>query len=252
MVDLHIHTSASDGSYSPWEVVQLAREAGLSAFSITDHDTVAGLQEILSVGVPSDIKMITGIEISSTPPEPYLSKGSFHILGYGIDPESSLLGEALGRLRRARETRNPKMISRLNDLGVSITMAEVEAMAGGSVVGRPHMAAVMVRKKQVDSVQEAFAGYLAHPVTVGLAPQELQGLLTTLAGQGLAGVEAYYSTHSPELTQFLLRCAESLGLLITGGSDFHGKYKAGIHLGVGQGDLHVPFDCYANLTAALL
>ncbi len=282
-VDLHIHTTASDGSCSPWEVVQLAREAGLAALSITDHDTVDGVREILSVGVPSDMKMIAGIEISSMAPDPYVSKGSFHILGYGIDPESPVLGEALEGLRQARQSRNPKIIARLNDMGLSITLAEVESVAGGAVVGRPHMAAVMVRKKQVASVQEAFQGFLAkgapayvekgridfknavsliraagglpvlaHPVTVGLTPHDLQGLLADLASQGLAGVEAYYSTHSLELTQFLIRCAESLGLLVTGGSDFHGKYKAGIHVGVGQGDLHVPFDCYANLTAALL
>ena len=282
-VDLHLHTTASDGSCSPWEVVQLAREAGLLAISITDHDTVDGFLDILSVGVPSDLKMMPGIEISSIPPSPYHSKGSFHILGYGIDPESPALVEALDGLRLAREARNPKIIARLNALGVGISLDEVDAMAGGRVVGRPHMAAVMIQKKCVASVHEAFDRYLAkgaaayveksridfknavsliraagglpvlaHPITVGLSPHELEGFLADLAGQGLAGVEAYYSTHPPELTRHLLHCADSLGLLVTGGSDFHGKYKAGIHLGVGQGDLHVPFDCYAKLTAALL
>lgn len=282
-IDLHVHTTASDGSFSPLEVVTHARETGLAAISITDHDTVDGVREILSAGIPADLKFITGVELSSTPPDPYRSKGSFHILGYGIDPESRLLKEALSSLQLQRETRNPKMVMRLNDLGVAITLAEVEAEAGGAGVGRPHMASVMVRKKQVGSVQEAFDRYLAngrpayvekgridfknavsliraagglpvlaHPVTVGLPPDELEGLIADLARQGLAGVEAYYSTHPPEFTRFLLSCAESLGLLVTGGSDFHGEYKAGINLGVGQGDLHVPFDCYANITAALL
>lgn len=281
-VDLHIHTTASDGSLSPREVVARARETGLLAISITDHDTVEGVREVLSAGLPADLNFITGVELSSTPPAPYRSKGSFHILGYGIDPESPRLGEALGSLRLQRETRNPQMVSRLNGLGVAITLAEVEAEAGGAVVGRPHMASVMVRKKQVGSVAEAFERYLAkgcpayvekgridvenavsliraagglpvlaHPVTVGLSPSELEGLLVTLSKMGLSGVEAYYSTHSPELTRFLLRCAGSLGLLVTGGSDFHGTYKSGIDLGVGRGDLHVPFDCYATLTAAL-
>jgi predicted metal-dependent phosphoesterase TrpH len=282
-IDLHIHTTASDGSLSPQEVIACARDAGLSAIAVTDHDTVAGVREILSAGIPAELKFMTGVEISSIPPAPYRIKGSFHILGYGIDPESPILGEALRSLQYQRETRNPKMISRLNELGVAITLAEVEAEAGGAGVGRPHMASVLVRKRQVGSVKEAFDRYLAtgrpayvekgridfknavsliraagglpvlaHPVTVGLPSLELEGLLADLARQGLAGVEAYYSTHSPEFTRILLRCAESLGLLVTGGSDFHGAYKAGINLGVGQGDLHVPFHCYATLTAALL
>jgi predicted metal-dependent phosphoesterase TrpH len=281
-VDLHIHTTASDGSLSPWDVVKSAREAGLSAIAITDHDTVDGVREILTAGPPTDLKFITGVEISSIPPAPYCSKGSFHILGYGIDPDSPPLGEALSSLQHQRDTRNPRMVAKLNELGMSISLAEVEAEAGGSVVGRPHMAAVMVRKKQVGSVQEAFDRYLAtgrpayvekgridfknavsliraagglpvlaHPVTVGLPPDQLEALITDLARLGLAGVEAYYSTQPPELTRFLLRCADSLGLLVTGGSDFHGEYKTDILLGVGQGDLHVPFDCYATLTAAL-
>ncbi|WP_300667158.1 PHP domain-containing protein [Desulfoluna sp.] len=281
-VDLHIHTTASDGSFSPWEVVACARKTGLSAIAITDHDTVEGAREILSAGLPVDLKFITGVEISSSPPAPYCSQGSFHILGYGIDLDSPPLGEALAALRRQRETRNPQMISRLNTLGVPLTLSEVVAEAGGAVVGRPHMAAVMVRKQAVGSVQEAFDRYLAkgcpayvekgridfenavsliraagglpvlaHPVTVGLPLGELEGLLADLTRRGLAGVEAYYSTHSPEFTQSLLRCAESLGLLVTGGSDFHGEYKSGIHLGVGKGDLHIPFDCYATLIAAL-
>ena len=281
-IDLHIHTTASDGSLSPQEVVTCARRAGLAAIAITDHDTVEGVRDILSHGLPADLSFISGVEISSLPPAPYRSKGSFHILGYGIDPDSPPLVEALESLRLQRETRNPQMISRLNDLGMDITLAEVAAEAGGAVVGRPHMASIMVRKKWVASVSEAFDRYLAtgrpayvekgridfenavsliraagglpvlaHPVTVGLSPGDLKGLLKSLAGLGLAGVEAYYSTHSPELTRFLLGCAESLGLVVTGGSDFHGAYKTGINLGVGRGDLHVPFDCYATLTAAL-
>lgn len=281
-IDLHIHTTASDGSLSPREVVTRACEVGLSAIAITDHDTVEGVREVLSAGLPANLNFITGVEISSIPPAPYCSKGSFHILGYGIDPESPPLAAALASLREQREARNPLMLSRLNALGVALSLSEVEAEAGGAVVGRPHMASVMVRKKQVGSVAEAFDRYLAkgrpafvekgriefenavsliraagglpvlaHPVTVGLSPDELEGLLGDLSRRGLAGVEAYYSTHSPSFTGFLLRCAESLGLLVTGGSDFHGDYKADINLGVGQGDLHVPFDCYATLIAAL-
>lgn len=281
-IDLHIHTTASDGSLAPQEVVRRARRAGLAAIAITDHDTVEGVRQLISHGLPDDLGFITGVEISSLPPAPYRSKGSFHILGYGIDPEAPPLAEALESLRLQRETRNPQMIDRLNELGMDLTLAEVSAEAGGAVVGRPHMAAVMVRKKWVGSVAEAFDRYLAtgrpayvekgridfenavsliraagglpvlaHPVTVGLSPDDLKGLLESLARLGLAGVEAYYSTHPPELTRFLLGCAKSLGLVVTGGSDYHGAYKKGIELGVGRGDLHVPFDCYATLTAAL-
>lgn len=281
-IDLHIHTTASDGSMPPLEVVESARKAGLSAIAVTDHDTVAGVCDILKSGVSPDLAFLPGVEISSTPPDSFQSKGSFHILGYGIDVASPSLVTALEGLRLERDMRNPKIVAKLVDLGVSITMDEVAQEASGQVVGRPHVAAVLVRKGVVSCTQEAFDRFLAkgrpafvekgripcenaihlirkaggvpvlaHPVTLGMDPSDLKPLLTVLSRMGLAGLEAYYSTHTPEFTRSMVELAGNLGLFVTGGSDFHGTFKPDISLGVGRGDLHVPDDCYAKLIDAL-
>ncbi|MCG8470661.1 MAG: PHP domain-containing protein [Desulfobacterales bacterium] len=281
-VDLHIHTTASDGSSSPCEVVESALKIGLTAIAVTDHDTVDGVRDILTRGTPRSLSFLPGVEISSTPPDPFHSKGSFHILGYGVDIASPPLVQALEDLRLEREMRNPKMVEKLQGLGIDISLEEVRAEALGQVVGRPHMAAVLVRKKVVNSTAEAFGRYLAkgasafvekgrigcenaisliraaggvpvlaHPVTIGAQRSELKALLSTLASLGLAGLEAYYSTHTRVFTREMLELAGTLGLFVTGGSDYHGAFKPDIQLGVGRGDLHVPDDCYATLIDAL-
>ena len=281
-VDLHIHSTASDGSMTPGEIVALALSLELKAIAITDHDTVDGAKDVLQHGCPVELSFIPGVEISSTPPSPFVSSGSFHILGYGIRPDDPDLDCALKKVQQARTERNPKIISRLNDEGMMISLDEVIEQAGGDVIGRPHMAQVLVKKGYVSSIKEAFDRFLAkgkpayvekykltcdeaiqvirkaggipvlaHPVSLGMDTETLSRLLDRLCSMGLLGLEAYYSTHSPQETETFCRLAEDKNLVITGGSDFHGSFKADIALGCGRGDLHVPFSVYENVAGKI-
>lgn len=281
-VDLHIHSTASDGSLTPAEIIGLAVEIDLKAISITDHDTVDGVLDVLENCRPETLGFITGVEISSTPPLPYVSKGSFHILGYGIRPDDPSLTHALDRVKQARIERNPRIISLLNNAGFDVTLEEVAREAGGDVIGRPHMARVLVDKGFVPTIKDAFDRYLAkgkpayvekfklncaeaigvlrkaggipvlaHPVSLDMDMETLSGLLDRMIDMGLMGIEAYYSDHSPELVSKYLDLARDKNLMVTGGSDYHGSFKAGIDLGTGRGDLCVPFSVYENLTARL-
>jgi predicted metal-dependent phosphoesterase TrpH len=260
----------------------LARELKLKAIAITDHDTLSGISEILCSVPTDDPFVLTGVEISSYPPDPFVSSGSFHILGFGIRVDNPGLNHALDIVQQARNDRNPKIISRLVDLGMDITMAEVTDEAGGQVIGRPHMANVLLRKGYVTSIKDAFNRFLAkgkpafvdkyrmdcaeairvirdagglpvlaHPVSLGMEMEELDRLLSVMAGLGLKGLEAYYSDHSPERTKEYIALAERHHLVITGGSDFHGTFKADIALGSGKGTLDVPFSVYENLRDAI-
>src|SRR5690349_10705441 len=141
-VDLHCHSTASDGTMSAVEVVRLAKESGLSAIALTDHDTVSGIGPAASAAVELGIDFLPGIEISAEYPNP----GTLHLLGYGINPQSKTLQDLTRRLVEGRDNRNPRIIAKLQELGVAISMEEVEAQAAGGVIGRPHIAAVMVRK----------------------------------------------------------------------------------------------------------
>ncbi len=268
VVDLHTHTTASDGSFSPAEVVAMAKAAGLKAVAITDHDTVGGVQQALEAGVKEGIEVVGGVEISVNRPD---GKGSMHILGLMVDHTNPQLLTGLQRLQQARAERNPKIVKRLNALGIDITMEEVEALAGGDQVGRPHFAQALVHRGVVADRAEAFERFLAsgrpayepkfrfeppqaiallrsatalpilaHPGLLGLTKQELKQLLVQLKGWGLEGIEAYYSEHTHSQQQMLLELAQELGLAVSGGSDFHGAAKPDISLGTGMGNLAVP------------
>ncbi len=281
-IDLHIHSSASDGSFSPAEILEAVNELNLGAFSITDHDTIDGNRDVLLSGTPESINFLSGVEISSYPPESFYSSGSFHILGYGIDIEDLALNDSLEKFRRAREDRNPKIISRLNNAGVDISINEVIQEAGGGLVGRPHIAKLLLKKGYVVSIKDAFNKYLAkgqlafvdkyridcenaiklirnaggipvlaHPDTLDMKASEIEKLLKEMMYFGLLGLEAYYANHSPEQTEKYCQLADKLGLLITGGSDFHGSFKDGVDLGTGNGDLSVPYHLYETLIKAL-
>jgi predicted metal-dependent phosphoesterase TrpH len=263
-VDLHCHSTASDGTLSPTEVVQLAHRAGLSALALTDHDTIAGVGEAASAAGSLGIDFLPGIEISCEFPHP----GTMHLLGYGVDPESKVLRDLTRQLIDARDNRNPKIIAKLNDLGVAITMEEVEAEAGGGgVVGRPHIAAVLHRKGYVSSIKQAFDKYLgttgaayfdkerlsprrafelvresgglpvlAHPVQLRTTNDaELQRIVKDLVDLGLAGIEVIHSDHDDALVAKYTALADRYGLLKTGGSDFHGSNKKDIDLGLARG-----------------
>lgn len=265
-IDLHLHTTHSDGSQAPAEVVRLAHEAGVSALAITDHDITTGLPEALAAGQELGIEIIPGIEISSRHGESEL-----HVLGYFLKWEDAQLNERLVTLRESRHRRNPKIVELLQAAGIDITYDEVRAVAGSDSVGRPHIARVLMDKKVVTTAKEAFdrflaegkAAYvprdlpapvdairwikdagglavLAHPTWVKTTEGTLTDLARQLKEQGLDGVEVHYSSHTPRQTRTYLSLAKQLGLLVTGGSDFHGMTKPDIEVGIGKGSLHVP------------
>jgi predicted metal-dependent phosphoesterase TrpH len=267
---------------TPGEIVDLAGKIGLKAISITDHDTLDGVRIVRETGLPEDLLFLNGVEISSTPPLPFISTGSFHILGYGVRLDDPLLNNALDKVRRARDERNPKIIDLLNREGFDISLSEVELEAGGDVIGRPHMAAVLLKKGYVASVKDAFNRFLAkgkpayvekykmdceeaiavlkgaggipvlaHPVSLGMDRETLPSLLDRMKAMGLMGVEAYYSDHTKEMTDFYIGLAREKNLAVSGGSDFHGTFKADIALGTGKGNLCVPFGVFEKLTEVL-
>ncbi len=280
-IDLHIHSSFSDGSSTPRQILDKAVRLGLAAVAITDHDTIEGSCEALLSGIPEALCFATGVEISASVPAPFHSTGALHLLGYFFDTQNQALASGLSRLQTARRERNPRIIKKLNGLGVDITMEEVEAVSGGGQVGRPHIAQVLVEKKVVDSMNEAFdrllakgkpafedkqrmpaieaialirqAGgvpVMAHPSSLEMDNGELFRLMSHLAKKGLGGIEAYYPGHTPDIVLRYTGMAADLGLLLTGGSDFHGDNKAGIEMGTGNGHLRVPFALYEALERA--
>jgi len=278
-IDLHIHTTASDGTFTPAQVVSHAHRLKLKAIAITDHDTVAGSKEALLSGIPPSLEFLTGVEISATPPSFYPGSGSFHLLGYSIRLDDPQLNRTLEKLQQARKNRNPAIINRLNELGISITLDEVRREAGEGQLGRPHIAQLMVKKRAVASIDEAFDRFLgtgkpayvdkqrvecfkaieiilaaggvpvlAHP---GLLDYKTDNQLDELIGElkkaGIQGVEVYYSGHTPDQTRFYAELAKRHDLLMTGGSDFHGTIQPEIEMGSGQGDLIVPYELFEKL-----
>jgi hypothetical protein len=282
-IDLHIHSTASDGTLTPAEIIARARQLGLAAIAITDHDTVAGATQALAAGLPSDLHFITGVEISTESPRRFPCRGSLHLLGYGFNPDDIHLMQALKRLQNARQDRNPRIIAKLNRLDIPISMAHLEAEAGNAQIGRPHIANWLVKHGVVPSFDEAFERYLgvgrpayadkyridceaaitlirnaggvpvlAHPALIaprGSWPRE--SLILELKTCGLMGIEAYYPEHTPAQTQTYLQWAKRYGLAVTGGTDFHGAIKADIEMGRGSGDFQIPFRCYTQLAALI-
>jgi 3',5'-nucleoside bisphosphate phosphatase len=275
-LDLHLHTTHSDGSFTPTEVINLAHKAGVTALAITDHDITTGVLEATVAGQEHGIDVIPGIEISSI-----LGSSELHILGYFLDYQDTQLNERLALLRESRHRRNPKIIERLQAAGIDITYEEVRALAGTDSVGRPHIARVLMEKRVVSSAKEAFDQWLAdgrpayvprelptpseamgwikaakglpvlaHPTWVKTTEGTLTDLVRRLKADGLDGVEVHYSTHTPRQTRDYLALAKQLDLLVTGGSDFHGLTKPDIDVGVGKGALHVPGALLDKLKAA--
>jgi len=275
-LDLHLHTSHSDGSFTPTGVLELAREAGVTTLAITDHDITTGIPEATLAGQQLGIEVIPGIEISST-----FGDSELHMLGYFLDWQDARLNERLSTLRESRHRRNPQIIARLQSLGIDITYDEVRALAGTDSVGRPHIARVLMEKQVVASAKEAFDRFfangkpayvprnlpspaeaihwikaanglavLAHPTWIKTTEGTLTDLVRQLKADGLNGVEVHYSTHTARQTREYLSLAKQLGLLVTGGSDFHGITKPDIEVGIGRGTLHVPDSLLHNLKDA--
>jgi predicted metal-dependent phosphoesterase TrpH len=256
--------------------VNYARNKGLQAIAITDHDTIEGLKEGLLEGERIGLEVIPGVEISAEH-----SPGSMHLLGFFIDIHHPALKERLEYLQKARAERNPRMAEKLNKLGIDITFDEVLQASGGGQVGRPHFAQVLIEKGYVRSFQEAFDRFLkkgapayvekmrfsaeesihfineangvavlAHPNTLQLnGYSELENLILRLVKKGLRGIEAYYPEHSAlEVAQYKT-IAERHGLLVTGGTDYHGIEKNGLDIGVGRGEMRLPYSIVENLKA---
>ncbi len=268
-IDLHSHSTASDGTWKAEAVVQKAAEIGMTALALTDHDTTAALPEVTEAGRRYGVEIIPGIEISAR----FDLKGTLHILGYFIQAEDAGLQKGLADFRAARDLRNPRIIEKLRACGIDITYEEVLAKANGAVVGRPHIASVMVDKGVVRTNDDAFVHYLkrggkayvekdtlppehaidlirnaggvavlAHPSYLFLKAKEEDAFFERLAAAGLGGVETYYSSHNEEDTRHYLEMAKRYDLVATGGSDFHGANKPDIQLGFGFGKLRVPYE----------
>lgn len=278
-IDLHIHSTASDGTFSPSEIIALAKKLHLSAVAITDHDTINGSKEVIETGIPSELNFLTGVEISADPPPPFSCSGSFHILGYSFCIDDHTLNKTLYTLQTARKNRNPKIIELLNNLGFDITIEEVIDFAGEGQIGRPHIASLMVEKGFVESINKAFDKYLgrgkpayvdkyrlecskvfeiiigaggvpvlAHPLLFTIREEKnFEDLIAVLKDMGLKGIEAYYPEHSKDKVSYYVEIAKKHGLLITGGTDFHGSLKPDINMGSGRGNFHVPYILYENL-----
>jgi 3',5'-nucleoside bisphosphate phosphatase len=276
VIDLHAHTLYSDGSASPAQLVALAHSRGARAIAITDHDTVAGLAEGRAAADELGIEFVNGIEISAE-----YSPGTMHILGYFVNADSRPLAVKLDELRNARNNRNPRIAARLQALGLDINYEDVARLAGNEVVGRPHFARLMVERGYARSIQDAFDRYLAkgaaayvekarlspaesialiheaggaavlaHPYQLRLPSiEEVERLIVELAAMGLDGIEAIYSRHSPVERDVYARMAARHGLLVTGGSDYHGTYKPDISIVIGKGDLEVPYALIEQLKA---
>lgn len=281
-IDLHIHSTASDGTCTPAELIMMASDSGLEAIAITDHDTLEGIRELQRLGIPDRLHMLTGVEISTRAPEGFHQGGSLHILGYGVDTDHAPLQEALTRLQTARETRIPQILERLNGLGIPITMTHILTQTGRRSVGRPHVGAALVKIGVVTDMDQAFDRFLskgrpayvdkyrmpckqavelihdaggvavlAHPYLVpgGGRADSFSSLLDALCDLGLDGIEVYYPQHPPEAEASYLQMARQFGLLVTGGTDFHGDLSPEIQMGRGRGDMHIPYALYEALAA---
>lgn len=267
MIDLHVHSNRSDGTYTPAALVQYAVEKGLTAFALTDHDTIEGLDEALQAAEGQPVTVIPGIEFSTA----YEDK-DIHILGLYIDYTAPVFHSALQDFIRSRECRNEKMCRRLQEYAdIDITYEKMLAAFPDAVLTRAHYARYLLDHGYVNSMPEAFERYigdrapcyvprekvtpsqavelilsangipvLAHPPLYHMSDERLNRLLLHLTEHGLAGIEAIYSTYTAGETTHMKSLASQYHLLLTGGSDFHGSNKPTIDLGTGKGSLCVP------------
>jgi predicted metal-dependent phosphoesterase TrpH len=268
VIDLHIHSTFSDGVHTPSEVVDLAESQGLDAIAITDHDTAAGTDEALHRASTKGIEVITGIEVSS-----WHGDTSMHILGYRFNHNDKQFNGRLQLLQDGREARNIRIIENLNKLGIRVDLSELQQYSSYGQTGRPHIARLLVDKGVTKTIDLAFIHYLrrgaaayaerfrfsshdaiamireaggiavlAHPASLDPTLRSIPSLLEDLAREGLEGVEVYYPSHSPKSVKALLRMAAEIGLFITGGSDFHGTERSGYNSREWLYKTHVPYD----------
>ncbi len=268
-IDLHTHTTASDGTMSPTELVKLAADIGLEAIAITDHDTFQGVPEALEAGRKYGVEVIPGTELSLESPE---GAGWIHMVGLWLPEEAPELQKALDWVIEGRANRNHEIVDKLRKLGVNTSYEAIAARAGGTV-GRPHFAQELLALGVVSSIDEAFkvwlgdngrayvpkrkltpqqalpilnnigaTSILAHPFALNLGYAETERVVKDLVALGMDGMEVYYPEHSDADTKAYGEMADRLGLLWSGGSDFHGTNKPKIALGKGKGALNVPYE----------
>lgn len=274
LIDLHTHSVCSDGSMTPRELVAHAASEGIAALALSDHDCVDGIREAMAEGERLGVEVIPAIEFSVQ------SDTETHILGYFIDPKTDAMKGAMEKIYAAREYRSAVTLQRLNELGFPITVEEVKAVAGGALLCRAHYARVLMDKGLVPSVKEAFDKYLAngrpaycghqaitaeeaielihaaggiafvaHLHLIRLSDEELFAFLTRLKAAGLDGIEGYYTEYTPEMQEKYQAIARELGLMISGGTDFHAAMKPHIAIGRGTGDLRIPYSVLENMKA---
>ncbi len=273
--DLHTHSTASDGTFSPSELVLQAKKAGLRAIALTDHDTLSGLREFCFTCRENGIEGIPGVEIGAK------YKSEMHILGLFVDYENPEFAAVLEELSRARAERNYKMLEKFQQDGFDLTEEDILSQKGDrdmNSCGRVHFAAVLVKKGYAADHNDAFARFigrdqpyyvkrkayppdkviqlihsagglavLAHPIYISKDERILEKVLAELCESGLDGLESYYSQYTPEFTEVCLRLCEKFDLLPTGGSDFHGKNKPNIPIGVVDGGMGVPYRVVEDL-----
>jgi hypothetical protein len=264
-VDLHVHTTASDGQFSPADIVRQALEIGLEAIAVTDHDTIDGVPQALEAAEGAPLEVIPGVELSTLH-----STTEVHVLGYYISQDDLGLRDTLTRLRDSRLQRAQRILAKLDRLGMPLGWDELQRIAGQAVIGRPHISLAMLERGYISTVAEAFDLYIgrgkpayaeryklspdeavriilrAGGLPVLAHPLEVAYLVPALVEAGLLGLEAYYPGYAPDETEFLLRVADKHALVATGGSDFHGAdVLPGHHLGA----VMVPYEAVQQLHA---
>jgi 3',5'-nucleoside bisphosphate phosphatase len=273
MIDLHSHSTASDGSRSPEGLVELALETGLTVLALTDHDTLDGVDPAAARARGTALTLVPGVEI-----EIEHDGGEFHLLGLALFGDRGRLQESLVRLRQARRERNTRMVARMQAAGMAITEEELAATAGGPVISRAHFARLLVRKKIVSSIDQAFkkligkgqpyyeprlclplreataliteaggVAVVAHPLSLGLRGPALKTRLASFHDQGVGGIEAWHPTHEVKDCRKLESMARQLGMVVTGGSDFHGEHVPQRRLGYTAGGRAVPAELINSL-----
>lgn len=248
LVDLHTHSTASDGQYAPATLVDKAVMAGVSLLALTDHDTLDGVTEAVEAASSQNITVLRGVELGAK------EDRHMHILGLGLGVDSTVLEALCQKLKAGRDERKYRIVDFLAEKGIHIDLAEVEDLAGGDLIARPHFARVMLRHGYVSSVREAFDRYLdtdeyqrierfkadaptcidaihrsgglavlAHPYQLGYSEDKLEETVRWLKDSGLDGLECHYPRHTPEMVRTYLALAERYGLHVSAGSDFHGE-----------------------------
>lgn len=272
-IDLHTHSTFSDVTYTPNELIEAALKQRLAAIALTDHDTVEGIPYALEARKSLNIEVIAGIEFATS-----FKEKEIHIVGLFLDYKNSNLLKKIDEVQAAREERNIKMVKKLTDIGIPVSIDELKQASGGKIITRAHYAKVIVEKGFAADKNTAFKkfispglpGYvkrkfisprecietiinsggtavLAHPTLYNMDYTEITNLCKTFMQYGLTAIECQYSTYTYKQEKEIYRIAKKLGLKFSGGSDFHGKNKPDIHLGVGRGNLRIPYEYIENL-----